>query len=125
MIDEIKAIKSGSKELREFGLVMAGAFFLLGFFKSHFLIPAVIFLVLGLYLHKILMPVQKVWMTFAVCMGWVMTRVILAVLFFSVITPISLMMRVSGNRPLKLNEANVSQSFWVLRAYQPSYEKQF
>ena len=125
MIDEIKAIKSGSKELREFGLVMAVAFFLLGFLKNYFLIPAVIFLVLGLYLHKILMPIQKVWMTFAVCMGWVMTRVILSVLFFGVVTPISFIMRVSGNRPLKLNEVAVSQSFWVLRAYQPSYDKQF
>ncbi|VAX32560.1 hypothetical protein MNBD_NITROSPIRAE02-710, partial [hydrothermal vent metagenome] len=90
IIEEIRNIKSQKKDLRSFGLtigIVAGLIggLLLWRHKDHypyFLAVSGIFIAFGLFLPNLLKPLQKAWMTLAVLMGWVMTRLILFVLFF-------------------------------------------
>ena len=51
---------------------------------------AAIFLAPALLFPSVLKPVQKVWMTLTLLIGWVMSRVLLTVVFFLAITPIAI-----------------------------------
>jgi len=90
---------------------------------------AALFLVLGLALPVVLRPVQRGWMAFAIVLGWVMTRVILVVLFFVGITPVALIARVVGKRFLSLGFEPERESYWERRASpdrgKERYESQF
>ncbi len=135
--EELKNIKTGKKELRDFGLLMAAVLGLLGgllFWKGkvsypYFLSIAATFLVLGLSLPQLLKPIYKIWMTLAALMGWFMTRVILSVLFYLVVMPIGLIARLSGKQFLDLKMDKSRASYWNYREPRESdasdYEKQF
>jgi len=121
--DDLKAIPSGKKDLRNFGLVMAAAFGLLGsalFFYEKPTYPifagfALIFLTLGLIAPNVLKPIQRAWMTLALILSWIMTRVLLVVAFFILITPLSLAMRVFGHKFLELSWKENRESYWIPR----------
>ena len=137
LIEEIKNIKSTNKELREFSFtigiifaLMAGLFYWRG--KDHyfyFAILSFILLILGLIVPIALKPIQKVWMTIALLLGFVMTRVILCILFYLVITPISLLGKLLGRDQLSLRFNKKANSYWIPRSKekynQADYEKQF
>ncbi len=137
VISEIKKIDSSVKKLREFGFVVGGVFALLGVIiwlrgKAHFpyfLYPGIALVLLGAVIPKVLKPLQKVWMSLAVLMGWVMTRVLLTVLFFITFTPISLYLRITGKDLLNLRFPSREPSYWKLcqkKLHSPAdYEKQF
>ena len=110
MFSEIKNIKSEKSDLRKFG-VSVGIILLLFagllFWKDRasfqvFLVIGSILLAFGLILPVILKPVYRVWMTFAIILGWFMTRAILFLLFYGVLTPIGLIMRLFGKQFLDL-----------------------
>ena len=67
-------------------------------------------------------------MTFAVIIGWIMTRIILSVLFFSIITIIGLFTRLLGKDFLNL-QLKSNESYWNIRnkdhELNQDYEKQF
>ena len=104
LLEEIKSIKSGRKELKSFGIVIAVALAILGgllFWKEkgsypYFLVGSGAFLLCGLLLPTVLKPFHKVWMALAVVLGWIMTRVILTVLYYLMMTPIGLCGRLFG-----------------------------
>ena len=137
MIEEIKNIKSGRRELRQFGITVGIVLGLLGCFFIwrqkewcyYFIIISFVFLLLGLVLPLLLKPVHKVWMTLAIFMGWCMTGVILGVLFYLVVTPIGLLMRLCGNDFLDRKFDSTVQSYWVQRkavkSEKRNYENQF
>ena len=70
-----------------------------------------------------------VWMIFAVILGWFMTRIILSLLFFLVITPIGLTMRLLGKDFLGLKIKSSNESYWNKRDKEnelnQDYQKQF
>lgn len=122
MLEELKNIKSGKKELRQFGITMAIVIGLLGGLflwkqKSYiyFFIIAGIFLLFGLILPKVLKPIQKVWMALAVILGWIMTRVILSILFFLIVTPVGLLAKLFGKDFLKLKFDKKINSYWIAK----------
>ena len=132
---EINEIPSTRRDLRQFGVTMTVAFGLLSGFlawKAHasavyFLGAGVFFLALGLLFPAALKPVQKIWMTLALLMGWVMSRVILVALFFLAITPIALALRLSGKDLLDIRPGLRKGSYWhphKLRQKE-DYENQF
>lgn len=137
VIAEIKKIESGPKKLREFGLVVGGVFSGLGLFLwwrgrgayPYFLFPGLVLMITGAIFPGILRPLQKAWMTLAILMGWVMTRVIMTVLFFLVITPIGLILRLTGKDLLDQKLEPLGKSYWKLRPQIPrgpaDYEKQY
>jgi hypothetical protein len=137
--EEIKKIKSGPRDLRNFGLTMAVAFLLIGLYfmwRGRFgwsicFGLAAFFGVFGVLFPTSLKPLQKVWMVFAILLGYVMTHLILVVMFYLVFTPIGLVARLFGHRPLDLGwDPEGRKSYWQLRE-QPAevdsrqYEKQY
>jgi hypothetical protein len=135
--DEIKDIKSDKKELRKFSLVIGIFLGLLGglsWWRSTGLYPCLFavvaaFLIVGFGRPMLLKPIHKVWMTLAILMGWVMTRVILSVLFYLIVTPIGLSIRLLGKDFLDLEFSDDAGSYWIPRKEidkdRSDYERQF
>ena len=125
------------RELRNFGLTLGVAFGVLGAlllwrgrgYYIVFLIVAAGFLASGALMPKALGPVRRVWMAAAEAMGWLMTRVILTILFFVAITPIGVLGRLFGQRFLDRASDDSASTFWVDRTSpgRPAedYEKQY
>ena len=132
---EINDIPSNKRDLRQFGVTMGVVFGLFGGYsawRGHgFWIYAaevgVFFLAFGLIFPVALKPVQKIWMTLALLMGWVMSRVILCVLFFAAVTPIGLLLRLGGKDLLDLKRGSRRPSEWRARKVREKedYENQF
>ncbi len=137
LLEEIKNIKSEKRDLRNFGLTMGIALGILGgllWWKgkgsySYFLYFSVAFILFGVILPNLLKPLQKAWMTFAVILGWFMTRFVLSILFYFVFTSISLLAKMFGNRFLDLKMNKTGKSYWIYREMssfdKSRYEKQF
>jgi hypothetical protein len=135
--DELRAVKSGRGELRTFGITMAvGLAAIGGLFLWRgkggpmvFFVLAALFLLFGLAAPVALRPIQRAWMAFAVVLGWVMTRVILVVLFYVGITPVALIARLVGKRFLALGFEPTRASYWERREKpdrgKERYESQF
>jgi hypothetical protein len=123
LIDDIRNIKSGKKDLRNFAIVIGVALLLIGLLmllkKNHafiyLFITSGIILILGFILPVVLKPLQKIWMTFAVIMGWIVSRIILIILFFIILTPISLISRLFGKKYLDIRMDKTEDSYWHLR----------
>jgi hypothetical protein len=135
--EEIKAITSSRRDLRNFGLVVGAGFLILGtvlLWREKTLWPYFGGIGLALALGGLLFPVQltplqRAWMTLAVIMGWFMTRVILTLLFFLVVTPIGIVARIAGKQFLGAPPAAGDASHWHRRGDEPidpkHYERQF
>lgn len=135
--EEIKNIKSEKKDLRNFGITFGVLFGLLSgllWWKGKdtytiFLILSMSFFLLGFMLPALLKPLQKAWMTFAVILGWFMTRLILSVLFYIVFTFIGVVARLFGKDFLEMHIDKSKDSHWLYRKQAPftkeNYEKQF
>ncbi len=133
--EDIRNIKSGKKDLRKFGLSVGAVLFALGcvlfwFGKPSYpyLLAVGLFLVVtGALFPRVLLPLQKVWMTFAVVMGWFMTRVILGVLFYLAFTSTGVVARAFGKHFLGTKKPQ--ESYWNYRKPRAhdrkSYERQY
>jgi hypothetical protein len=127
----------GIKELRKFGItfsILFGLFWALFFWRGKdyyfcFLILSGFFLFLGLVLPGLLKPVHKIWMMFARLLGWYMTMIILSILFYLIVTPISLLGRVLGKDFLETKIDRDVVTYWIPRKAiqyeKQSYENQF
>ena len=49
----------------------------------------------------------------AIKLGWGTTKIILIVLFYTILTPIGLIYRIMGNDPLRLQFPQKEESFWI------------
>ena len=134
--DEIKNIKSDKKELKKFGITIGIALLFIGILLFIYEKPSAyyvlgggfIFQVIAQIFPKLLLPFQKVWMAFSVIMGFVMTRVILSILFYLIFTPISFISKIFGKDFLSLKIEKNKKSYWndIRREYsKSSTEKQF
>lgn len=134
--EEIAQIKSDVKTLRSFGLVVGGVFGAVGLlwlWKGHsgsgiFLTLAALLIVPGLFFPKALKHVNRAWMILALLLGWVMTRVILSIVFYAVLTPIALIMRLGRHDLLNRKYPDPRETFWIPKEDKrtpESYEKQF
>jgi hypothetical protein len=137
--EEIKKIPMDRKALRNFGLLMACVLLLVGgwlWWKSAASGPwvlgaAALLALIGLAVPAALKPFYKGWMILAVIMGWVMTRVVLTLVYYFVLTPIGFLGRIFGEQflQLKLKRSCETTSYWVRRSGPPreksDYERQF
>jgi len=131
LIEEIKNIKSGRKELRRFAITVGTVFGLLGLLflwrqkdtAPWFILIASFLLFFGLTFPKVLKPIQKIWMSFALIMGWFVTRVILAVLFYCVVTPIGIVARVFSKDSLGMKFDPRAQTYWIPKPSQSDDKK--
>ena len=117
------------KELRKFGLTVGLVCIVIAFWPTvwrgeaarvWFLIPGVLLIVLGFSMPALLSPVFKVWMKIGHVMGWVNTRIILGVLFYGVVTPMGLVMRLTGRDPMRRGFEPDAQTYRVIRQPRPA-----
>jgi len=112
-----------NKDLRSFGFIMAGALSILfGLFFPWVLekawptwpwIAAAIFALPAIVLPPVLKPVYIIWMKFGAVLGWVNTRIILAIVFYALFTPYSLILKLLGKDPLSRKLDSGAQSYRV------------
>ena len=105
---------------KSFGLVFFVVFFLISVYpllnaeniRFWSLIVAIIFLTLGLLNSKILTPLNKIWFKFGLLLGSIVSPIVMSIIFFFIVTPISLIMRILGKDILNLKWNN-SNSYWI------------
>ena len=76
------------------------------------LIIALIFLVLGLFNSKILSPLNQLWFKFGLILGRIISPVIMGIIFFGVVTPIGVLMKILNKDLLNL-KFNKEKSYWI------------
>lgn len=130
LLEEIKNIKSSKDDLRKFGrtigivlvLISAALFYYRNGLYFPFAVTGLLIWSAGLFLPIVLLPLQKVWMGIAVILGFIMTRVILSILFYFVVTPIGLVARLFKKDFLNLKLNRNSETYWHYREKKP-YDK--
>ncbi len=114
-MDEIKISSN-----RSFGIVFFIVFLLIGTYpllnNDHVriwsLIISIVFLILGLLNSKILLPLNKIWFKFGILLGKIISPLIMGLIFFVVVTPIGLLMRLFNKDLLSL-KLNKNKSYWI------------
>ena len=76
---------------------------------------ALIFLVLGLLNSKILSPLNKAWIKFGEILGRVIAPIVMAIVYFLILTPISLLVRLFGKDLIGMKFSNDIKSYWIKR----------
>ena len=105
---------------RSFGIVFFIVFLLIALYPLTYneeirvwsVIISLIFLLLGLLNSKILTPLNKLWFKFGILLGKVVSPLIMGIIFFFVVTPIGLIMRLLGKDVLNL-KYNKNKSYWI------------
>ena len=105
---------------RSFGIVFFILFALIALYplinngeiRTWSVIISLIFLILGLLNSIILTPLNKLWFKFGIFLGKVISPLIMGIIFFLVVTPIGLIMRLSGKDVLNL-KYNKNKSYWI------------
>jgi hypothetical protein len=121
IINEIRAIDTSPRKIRDFGMVFFVVFALLGgvlLYKGRSsgyacLALSVVFVVLGTRAPGLLKPIHKVWMTLALLLGFFTSRLILCILYYCVVTPIGVMMRLLGKDLLDQRWNTEASSYWI------------
>ena len=111
-------VKIGSN--RSFGIVFFIVFLLISIYplinnediRIWSLLVSLIFLVLGLINSNILSPLNKLWFKFGIFLGKIISPLIMGIIFFLVVTPIGLIMRLIGKDVLNLRY-NDYKSYWI------------
>ena len=135
--EEIRSIKSGISDLRKFGMTVGIVLSLLGVlflrqgrdYYFYFFIISAMFISAGIALPILLKPIQKIWMTLAIIMGFFATRIILSILFYLVVTPLGILTRLLGKDFLNTRFNKNVCSYWIAREKaefdKARYESQF
>ena len=105
---------------RSFGIVFFTVFLLIALYplihseeiRFWSIIISLIFLVLGLLNSKILAPLNKLWFKFGIFLGKIISPLIMGIIFFLVVTPIGILMRLLGKDLLNLKH-NKNKSYWI------------
>ncbi|MAJ86363.1 MAG: hypothetical protein CL687_05355 [Candidatus Pelagibacter sp.] len=118
---------------RSFGILFFIVFIIIGLWPIKnsdspnyvFLGIALIFLILGLVNSKALTPINKLWIKFGELLGKIIAPIIMAIVFFIILTPVGLLMRVIGKDLINL-KFNKKQTYWIKRKKQVgTMDKQF
>ncbi len=83
-------------------------------FEYIFVVFSTIFLILGLLNSKILTPFNIIWVKFGELLGKIIAPIIMGIIYFLIITPIGLFLRLIGKDILNL-KFNKNKSYWIDR----------
>jgi predicted membrane protein len=114
-------IKIGTN--KSFGIVFFIFFFLVSIFpllndgniRVWSLIVSIIFLILGILNSKILTPLNQVWFKFGILLGRFVSPVVMGAVFFVIVTPTSVIMKVLQKNLLNLKKDN-KKTYWIERS---------
>ena len=117
--------KPSIRELRDFALTMSWAIPALFMFLLPWLfnqpLPwwpvacSIILLFLYLFLPLGISPIYRFWMRIAAVLGWINTRLILAIVFYGIIFPLGVLLRLFGKLQFKMKESKELPSYWKKR----------
>ena len=107
---------------RSFGLLFFVVFLVLALWplsnnnqlNLYFLSISLIFLILGLMNSKILSPLNKTWIKFGEILGKIIAPIVMAIIYFLILTPISLIVRVFGKDLIGMKFKNIN-TYWIRR----------
>ena len=113
-------IKIGSN--RSFGIVFFIVFLIISIYpllnneniRIWSLVISIIFLVLGLLNSKILNPLNLAWVKFGEILGRIIAPIVMGIVYFLIITPIGLFMRIIGKDLLGIKFSE-NKSYWIKR----------
>ena len=92
----------------------------------YLIIISVIFLFLGLLNSKLLSPLNNLWIKFGEILGKVIAPIVMAVVYFLILTPISLLVRLFGKDLIGMKFSNNVKSYWIKRKkHLGTMDKQF
>ena len=114
-------VKIGSN--RSFGIVFFVVFLLIGFYpllnegnlRIWSVIISIVFFILGLVNSKILSPLNKVWFRFGLFLGKIISPLIMGIIFFFVVTPIGIFLRIIKKDIINL-KFNSDKSYWIKKS---------
>lgn len=119
--------------LRKFGIVVGLVFLIIalwpllkgGTYRLWALVPGLVLFVPGLFSPLLLRQPYKLWMVLAHILGWINTRIILGVVFFIVMTPIALVLKLLGKDFLHRRIEGQKASYRETPGPESSLEQQF
>jgi len=125
IINEIKKLSANKRELKKFALTIGLMLSILSIFFWYkenstyywYLLTGIVLILIGFIVPFLLKPFYYLWMSFAIILGFVMTRLILTVFYFLVITPVGLLMRSFGKDPLNRKIDKNSKTYWLKKEY--------
>ena len=119
---------------KSFGLLFFVVFLIIGLWplkngeslNFYFIIASVVFLILGLLNSKLLSPLNKSWIKLGEILGIIIAPIVMALVYFVILTPVSLIVRVFGKDLLNLKFLKEKESYWIKRKKSlGSMKKQF
>jgi len=137
LIEELKHIDTSDSAVKKTGLTVGVVLVLISLLlwylgKTSFVYFSAIgglFVILAIVANSVLRTFHMLWMTLALLMGFVMSRIILTLLFYLVITPIALLAKIVGKKFMPLGFDKSTSSYWDKRSevekQQIDYERQF
>ena len=119
---------------KSFGLLFFIVFLIIGLWplkngeslNYYFIIASVVFLILGLLNSKLLSPLNKFWIKLGEILGIIIAPIVMALVYFVILTPISIIVRVFGKDLLGLKFLKEKKTYWINRKKNlGSMKKQF
>tara|TARA_B110000014_G_C19939067_1_gene485859 strand:+ start:193 stop:588 length:396 start_codon:yes stop_codon:yes gene_type:complete len=119
---------------RSFGLVFFFVFMIIalwplknnGDLRIYFVFLSIPFLILGLFNSKLLNPLNILWFKFGILIGSFMAPIVMGIIFFLVVTPTGLIMKIFGKKMLDSSFEKNKKSYWIYCKKQSgSMKKQF
>jgi len=135
--DELKLIDKSDEAVKKTGLTLGVVLILIALLLwylgkssfTYFSITGGLFVILAIVAIPVLRPFHKLWMMLALLMGFVMSRVILTILYYLVLTPIGLVAKIVGKKFMPLGFDKNASTFWEKRnlaaKQQIDYDRQF
>ena len=114
-------VKIGSN--RSFGIVFFIFFLIVGTYPIFFqgelriwsLIVSIIFLLLGIINSRFLTPLNLLWFKFGMLLGIIVSPIVMGLVFFLVVTPTGLIMKILNKDLLRLKKKNI-KTYWIERS---------
>ena len=108
---------------KSFGLLFFVVFLIIGLWplkngeslNFYFITVSVVFLILGLLNSKLLSPLNKSWIKLGEILGIIIAPIVMALVYFVILTPISIIVRVFGKDLLGLKFLKEKNTYWIKR----------
>ena len=118
---------------KSFGIIFFILFIIIGFwpladintYRLWIIVIAFIFLTLGLVNSKLLTPLNILWFKFGLFLGKVVSPIVMGLIFFIIVTPIAIIMRILKKDLLKLKFTD-KDTYWIKKdLYKSKMKNQF
>lgn len=108
---------------KSFGLLFFIVFLIIGLWplkngdslNIYFIAISITFLILGLINSKLLSPLNKIWIKLGEVLGIIISPIVMFLVYFIILTPVSLIVRLFGKDLLGLKFFKKNDSYWIIR----------